>query len=313
MIFYNYVMSEFKTGFVDAYRADILSMLDLAEELPLIHSPDIAINGHLKDDSMSIDVAGQSLAEHDPKSAEGIQARTGAAIGLEQLHSLGTRATMQLFASELNTVIPADTTEYTAEQQELADNIVHKAQDQIQGADHSYAAYHFIDNESGESIDITSSRITSASTAVHARAITLSVSDAYIKKEVTISEMPVSFNGETTLDIWQTISPVEDETWRAAAELFYDNGSPEDMSIILALFTSELTGRGDASHEVKSLLARFEASDKIEQLKRILEEVKQKAEATKMNSAFSLASPEMTLPSAKELGDYKTLLSQIRS
>ena len=119
-------MSEFKTGYVDAYRADIISMLDLAEELPLVHSPDVTISGHLHTNNLSVDVAGQSLTERDPESEEGIQARTDAAIGMIDLYHLSARVGMQLFASEINAAIPAGATAYTVEQEALADRILHK-------------------------------------------------------------------------------------------------------------------------------------------------------------------------------------------
>ncbi len=286
----------------------------MVEELPLTHTPDITIWGRLDTDDVTINVAGSPLAEPYPNSVEGIQERLSVLMGLWYLHALDALATIDLLASECSTIIPVGSTEYTAEQEEaLVNRIVRKARDQIYGADHSHAVYHFINNKSGESIQVTSSLITSPSTAVHVRNITIRVSDAYIKKELTISETPVSFSGVTTLDIRQTINPVADETWRAAGELFADNGSLEDMGIIRGLFTSELTGGADASHDVETLRARFEANGKIEQLDRILEEVKRQAKAANMNSAFSRANPEMTLPSAAELDEYKMLLSQIRS
>lgn len=306
-------MSEFKTGFIDGYRADIISMLDMAEELPLFHKPSITIKGNIYSDDINFDVAGQALADQDTESVEGIQAHTDAAVGMTILYSLGTRSTMQLFDSELRTKIPPETVKYTSEQRELIEGLVQKAQVEIDSSDYRYSAFKFSKSDLGESIEVKDSSLTGATSNVRARCLTLSICDAYVRKEVTISELPISFYGETTLDISQSISPVDDNTLHEAAELFYEDGTPEDMGVLLSLFASELTGKGNADTEVKDLLARFEAKAGIDRLKKILEAIKQKAEAAKLNSAFNLASPEMTLPSATELSEYMTLLDQLRS
>lgn len=306
-------MSELKAGFIDAYRTDIESMLTLAEELPLVCSPDVIVKGNPYTGDFEATVDGQVVEGQNYVAAESSRAQTQKRIGAVQMAGLGAQATMHLLAYEFKAAIPPFTAEPTPEQNELADSLQRKAQEQLYDGNFSYAAFEFVDNRSGESITISTCHMTNASSPVHARQLSLAISDAYVKKELTISDLPISFDGQTTFEIRQSISPVPDETLWQAATLFQENDSLDDMAIIHNLFAAELTGSRNADDEVEKLLAKYAHSGKLDQLKIILEAIKQKAEAAKMNSTFTMANPEMTLPSAEELADYKSILSQVRS
>lgn len=299
-------MTEFISNYIEAYQADIKLMLDLAEELSLVHNPDVTINGNLNTGNIECIVGGHPVEAQELEPVESVRARNS-------LTMLRADAKMQLYASEVGKIIPADTVKYTVEQKKISDDIVREVHDQIDAADIGYSAYTFFDDKHDEHVAITSSRVVGAMSHINVRQMTMNMSDAYVQKQVTITEMPVSFDGETDYKIKQTIHPVYDETLHEANQLFQDSGSPEDMDVLNKLFFSRLTGHDILGHEMEDLIAKFEANGKIEQLRKIIEEVQQKADAAIMSADFNIDNPEMTLPSAAELSEYKERLSRIRS
>jgi len=302
-------MSEFTTGFIDAYRDDLTGMLDIGEELALIHTPGVVVSGIPSQQATRTMVQGDLLQGHDTEIPES-NLRKEEFIGLSTLIYLDGYATTQLCFTVLEREIPRDTP-LTAGQKARVGQVTTNARDLIDGGYHTYAKYGFRNAATGEDIVVTNARIVDGADSLLARELEIVVSDEYVAKTFTIRELPTSFDGQTILTVGQTLAPVRNDTLVEAAAFLEESGTPEDMSVITGFFYSEYTGTENT--EVAGLLAKHEGTGQAERLKTVLDNIRSRAAEARENNKLASSNPETALPSATELYEYQALLSRMRA
>lgn len=306
-------MSDYKDSFIETYNDDAVSMIDLAEELVLVHTPNVSLTGNPYTEKFDSRIDGYAMEDIEGASGDFKDARKKEAAALMKLIGFGTRVSMDLAANELGTATPGDTDPYTAEQEALVEGIFSQAGAEVESGTYTYSSFEFVNESTDETVAITLCEMKSTTSAVHARQLDISVSDQHLAKTLRISESPASSQGNTTVDIKQSIEPTNDELMGRVSNFFQEKDSLEDRTVVHSIFLAELTGSNSASQDLDRILNKYKDSEDFNRLVELLEEVKQRAQAIKLSRSFIMTNPEIDLPSAPELQEYKDLLSQIRA
>jgi hypothetical protein len=305
-------MNEFAAGFTDAYRDDLAQMLDLGEELSLVHTPDVSVSGIPARQDLDAEFYGKPVQSLDPETPEGMIGRTKAKQAVRDLGVLDAVASMYLYAAALHSALPEGTVaDLAPEQEAFSRDLLEKVHGLIGESYHTYSKYQFISNRTDELITATSARIVDENQKLIARELDITIGDDFLEKTLTVSELPTSFEGERVFTVRQAISPAKNETVTEAAHLFQENGSPEDMDILMDFYFTEV--RGVENTTVEGLVARYQDADRAARLRAILAGLRLQAAGVRESNKLALSNPDVTLPSAAELHEYQSLLDEMRA
>ncbi|MEO6761482.1 MAG: hypothetical protein ABI220_03855 [Candidatus Saccharimonadales bacterium] len=305
-------MSEFTAGFSDTYQTDLRSMLDTSQELAAFLMPAAFVEGNPfvdngADIGIIVDGVDGNRYEYGTLEMEAVLLEKQAA--LTEMIVLSSAAMMDISTSEIVMLPFADDNNRTPEQETQVDVVIKRVEDRVKNATSTYAKYLFGDTES-EQYTVTTLRIADANGVVIARELEFEIEDEYLKRSLRVVDIPTS-SPDYSVEVSQTLSPVQDEGLRSVIEFFLQNNDEGSIVTVMNLFKAELIGKDPS--DVSELIDRYEALDKGSELLGLIEKIKAKAVATQESNKIVLANPELNSPSAEELQVYMELLDQIRS
>ena len=296
-------MSEFKTGYVGAYEAEMRALLDLSDELSLFHSPSVHISGSESTDNATC------FVDCDPINADDKNQYVGIALARISIENTRTKVKMQLLMNEADKFSQdANPSEHKAE----IDLILAETIKLVDAGDYSYSVYNFRDQDNEEEVSIVVSTVINKDAHLSVRELRIATSDEYVKKEVSIYEV-TSPSNETTYDISQTLQPVSNPTVDNAVKFFHDCGEPSDAEVILTIYSGELIDAIDTTSQEEYLLNKYQSRERFTELQQIVEDIKCLGREAKQSGIFECTNPEVALPSSEELMSYKLLLDRVRS
>jgi len=149
-------------------------------------------------------------------------------------------------------------------------------------------------------------KMVSKDSALRAQEITIKTTDELIIKELHILIAPTSLDGSTEMEIRHMVKPAEDEELLEAQHFFANNGFPEDLSVVVTLFTDALFERETVS--IDALIEKYTTIGQKDGIKNIISMIRAKAAAVEFNNTINGANPEMVLPDESELKEYQKLL-----
>lgn len=306
-------MTHISREFSDLHRAKLESIFELTDELGLMYRPDVFVRGGIQSDDVDAQINGLPVNDYRDTPDEHVSAIAYAKIGLVDLNTLATVAAMNVSLREIGAAIPDETIEYTPDQEKFVDEVSQKAEKLILDTEGRHATYNFPNTVTSEAICVRSNKLTAIGGTVVAREVSLSVSDEFTKREITVSELPVSFDGESELSVEQKILPVYGGILDGAKTLFDEEEIGEGLGVLHKFCSQRLRESSEAVEGLDELRAKFQGLGRLNELEAVLEDVSNKVDAAKAGNRLSVASPDLLLPSEADLDQYVALLSDMRA
>lgn len=305
-------MSEFKAGFIDAYKPNMVAMLDMAERLPLSHVPDIAISSSSLVVDLDFKVQGMPISELSEEQKSSVEVRGFIASNLAHMEWLNRLVVADLVEAE-TAGLPDKLTECTDDQLEIYDRAWAIAETAVSGADVSYSFYQFEESDKSSKTAIISYSLTSPHLPVRSRYLSTSIVDEQLAEELTIRELPVSTAEDESLDIRYSIRPAEDQAMTEMVDLFEANGLSDGSYVCMQIYEAALNGLGYDQVGLSSVEAHFLASNSLGQFQALVEKIIEKAERDKSRVALNAEFPDMQLPSSLQLESFQRKISELLS
>lgn len=305
-------MSETVKDFNEAYKSHLLEMLVKGEELSLSYTPLVSLSGYLQEGQLQGFVNKESINDLDfysPDNLKKVRLVDSGELGLTALKAtVSINLMLEVCEEELGS---SDANGLSKEQELTVDDIKTKIDKLIENPKVNYTNYKFTDTRTGEEIDIKSHKLSDNLGNPLGRNLTISIKDQYLNKELTIKELPKNFDGDMQLEVKQYLKPIVDEQIKEAVEFFLSVGFNEGISYLMYNYANEL-GPGNAQKEEDELLTRFSAySSDSDKLKDLIAKFKARATAINEYHKLLLSNPEVELPSAEELFDYKKIIDDL--
>lgn len=290
-------MSNPHQEFITAHGSEIHAVVDLAQELPNFLVPLIKLEANVLTGDTTAHILGQPAHEFAARTGSEKSVTYTTQLAVSQLQGVAIRAAVHLAAAEIGE--PEKGLEHMRAQFELFNATGSHTATDVTIADTNMA--------------VTLNRVTSNSTPITARELTVYESDGGVNKTLRIKEMPASFDGtKTDLKVRQKIDIAGDESGRRVKAFFEAHDSLEDLNGINHMFFT-LPDTEKFNDEMAHLEAKYASLGALDDFNEIQSLLWQKIESLKADNEIARAFPGVNLPSIEDIKRYASLFRSVQS